>query len=160
MPDTFLLLGSNLGNREHFLNEASVQLANRVGRITRKSSIYETAAWGLEDQAAFLNQVLKISTILSPENILTQIHKIEKELGRERIIKWGARVIDIDILYYDDLVVQSPGLVIPHPHLQERRFTLMPLAEIAPTYVHPVFRKTNQALLEECPDNLPVAIFQ
>jgi 2-amino-4-hydroxy-6-hydroxymethyldihydropteridine diphosphokinase len=160
MPDTFLLLGSNQGNREHFLNEASVQLSNRVGRITRKSSIYETAAWGLEDQAAFLNQVLKVSTILSPENILTQIHKIEKELGRERIIKWGSRVIDIDILYYDDLVVQSPGLVIPHPHLQERRFTLMPLAEIAPTYVHPVFRKTNQALLEECPDNLPVAIYQ
>ena len=160
MPDTFLLLGSNLGNREHFLNEASVQLSNHVGRITRKSAIYETAAWGLEDQAAFLNQVLQISTILSPENILTQIHKIEKELGRERIIKWGARVIDIDILYYDDLVVKSPGLVIPHPHLQERRFTLMPLAEIAPTYVHPVFRKTNQALLEECPDNLPVAIYQ
>ena len=160
MPVSYLLLGSNQGNREFFLSEATKQLEIRVGRVTRKSAIYETAAWGLENQAAFLNQVLQISSALSPETLLTEINLIEKELGRERIIKWGARVIDIDILYYDKLVLQLPALVIPHPHLQERRFTLMPLAEMAPAFVHPVLNKTNQELLQECPDNLPVAIYK
>ncbi|MDB5262594.1 MAG: 2-amino-4-hydroxy-6-hydroxymethyldihydropteridine diphosphokinase [Adhaeribacter sp.] len=159
MPATYLLLGSNQGQRASFLAAATALLANQAGPVTRKSAIYETAAWGLEDQAAFLNQVLQVSTDLSPEKLLVQINLIEIELGRERIIKWGARVIDIDILYYDDLVLQSPELIIPHPHLQARRFTLMPLAEIAPAFRHPVFGKTNQELLAECPDNLPVALY-
>jgi 2-amino-4-hydroxy-6-hydroxymethyldihydropteridine diphosphokinase len=160
MPDTYLLLGSNQGNREYFLTQATSLITMRIGTVTHQSAIYETAAWGLEDQAAFLNQVLRVSTALPPTTLLTQINIIEKELGRERKIKWGARVIDIDILYYNDLVLQTPELVIPHPHLQDRRFTLLPLAEIAPGFIHPVLKKSNEALVAECPDNLPVAIYK
>ncbi|GEO03954.1 2-amino-4-hydroxy-6-hydroxymethyldihydropteridine diphosphokinase [Adhaeribacter aerolatus] len=160
MAVTYLLLGSNQGNREYFLNTATTALASRVGLVTQQSKIYETAAWGLEEQPAFLNQLLQISTALPPEELLTQINLIEKELGRERIIKWGARVIDIDILYYNHLILNLPELMIPHPRLQDRRFALMPLTELAPLFIHPVFRKTNQDLLKDCPDNLPVLIYE
>jgi 2-amino-4-hydroxy-6-hydroxymethyldihydropteridine diphosphokinase len=160
MPDTYLLLGSNQGNREYFLAQATSLITTRIGTVIHQSAIYETAAWGLEDQTAFLNQVLRVSTALPPTTLLTQINIIEKDLGRERRIKWGARVIDIDILYYDDLVLQTPELVIPHPHLQDRRFTLLPLAEIAPGFIHPVLKKSNEALVAECLDNLPVAIYK
>jgi len=160
MPTTYLLLGSNQGDREYFLTAATTQLALLVGAVKAKSQIYETAAWGLEDQPAFLNQLLQIATALAPEALLTQLNLIEKDSGRERKIKWGARVIDIDILYYDQLVLNLPNLVIPHPRLQDRRFALMPLAELAPAFVHPILNKTNQALLAECPDNLPVVIYK
>ncbi|MGV3586819.1 MAG: 2-amino-4-hydroxy-6-hydroxymethyldihydropteridine diphosphokinase [Adhaeribacter sp.] len=160
MPITYLLLGSNQGDREYFLTAATTQLALSVGVVQAKSKIYETAAWGLEDQPAFSNQLLQISTALAPEELLTQINLIEKDLGRERKIKWGARVIDIDILYYDHLTLNLPNLVIPHPRLQDRRFALMPLVELAPGFVHPISNKTNQVLLAECPDKLPVAIYK
>ena len=160
MAVTYLLLGSNQGDREYFLTAAFSALASQVGLVTQQSKIYETAAWGLEDQAAFLNQVLQVETTLPPTTLLTQLNIIEKELGRERIIKWGARVIDIDILYYNYLVMNTPDLIIPHPHLQNRRFTLMPLAEIAPAYIHPILGKANNTLLIDCPDSLPVAIYK
>jgi 2-amino-4-hydroxy-6-hydroxymethyldihydropteridine diphosphokinase len=156
MATTFLLLGSNQGDRMQFLRGARRALLAGAGRLLQQSAIYETAAWGLEDQPAFLNQVLALETNLQPEALLTQIHQIEKALGRVRILKWGARVIDIDILYFDGLVVHTPRLHLPHPQLQNRRFTLLPLVEIAPDWVHPVFHKTNQQLLAECPDALPV----
>jgi 2-amino-4-hydroxy-6-hydroxymethyldihydropteridine diphosphokinase len=154
MSTTFILLGSNQGDRMQYLAEARRQLQAGAGSIQRESAIYETAAWGLQDQPAFLNQVLELATALPPEALLAEIHQIEKKLGRVRKIKWAARVIDIDILYFDDLVLQTPRLQLPHPHLQDRRFTLLPLAEIAPDWVHPVFRKSNRQLLKECPDTL------
>jgi 2-amino-4-hydroxy-6-hydroxymethyldihydropteridine diphosphokinase len=156
MSTTFLLLGSNQGDRMQFLAQARRQLQAGAGSIQKESAIYETAAWGLQDQPAFLNQVLVLATALSPEALLAEIHQIEKKLGRVRKTKWAARVIDIDILYFDDLVLQTPRLQLPHPHLQDRRFTLLPLAEIAPGWVHPVFQKTNCQLLEQCPDTLEV----
>lgn len=159
MPIAYLLLGSNQGHRENYLAAAIKSLENSIGLVTQQSALYETAAWGLEEQASFLNQVLQISTGLNPEALLIQINIIEKELGRVRKVKWGARVIDIDILYYNDLILQTDKLIIPHPQLQNRRFTLVPLVEVAPNYQHPLLLKTNQQLLAACPDDLPVTIF-
>ena len=160
MACSYLLLGSNQGDREYYLVEALNRIGGLADKPVNKSAVYETAAWGLEDQAAFLNQVVQVSTPLSPTALLTQINTIEKELGRIREIKWAARVIDIDILYYDDLVLQTPDLIIPHPHLQERRFTLVPLVELAPDYVHPIFRTSNSNLLAACKDDLEVKIYK
>lgn len=159
MHKTYLLLGSNLGERLVYLQKAREKINAAIGPITLISTIYETAAWGLTEQQAFLNQVLEVDTALSPEMLLSRINSIEQELGRVREIKWGARLIDIDILYYDGVVIQTQNLTIPHPELQKRRFTLVPLVEIAPDYVHPLFRKTNYRLLTECADSLEVKKF-
>jgi len=160
VASVYLLLGGNQGNREYFLAEAIQQISQLAGKVLKKSAVYETAAWGLEDQASFLNQVIQVSTSLSPLALLTQLNLIEQALGRVREIKWAARVIDLDILYYDDLVLQTEKLSIPHPHLHERRFTLVPLVELAADFVHPVFRLSNQDLLATCPDDLEVRIFK
>ncbi|PIQ20770.1 MAG: 2-amino-4-hydroxy-6-hydroxymethyldihydropteridine diphosphokinase [Cytophagales bacterium CG18_big_fil_WC_8_21_14_2_50_42_9] len=160
MACSYLLLGSNQGDREYFLTEATQGISLLAGEVIKKSAVYETAAWGLEDQAAFLNQVVQISTPLLPADLLTQINKIEKELGRVREVKWAARVIDIDILYYNDLILQTENLVIPHPHLHERRFTIVPLAELTPDFVHPVLQQTNKDLLATCKDRLEVRVFK
>ncbi|TXK48708.1 2-amino-4-hydroxy-6-hydroxymethyldihydropteridine diphosphokinase [Pontibacter qinzhouensis] len=160
MPKLYLLLGGNLGNRAIYLEQARERLAKRIGEITSSSSLYETAAWGKTDQPAFLNQVLVLQTMLQPEQVLQVIHAIERELGRERIEHWGARVIDIDILFYEDLVLQTQRLTIPHPQLHMRRFTLLPLAEIAPDLVHPVLDQTSQSLLASCKDELEVNLYE
>jgi 2-amino-4-hydroxy-6-hydroxymethyldihydropteridine diphosphokinase len=152
----FLLLGTNLGNLGDNLAAAIHLIGERVGNIMRVSSHYRTAAWGKTDQPEFCNQVIEVSTLSNPEEVLAQVLAIEALLGRERKERWAERLIDIDILYYNDRVVQSPGLIIPHPHLQNRRFTLVPLCEIAPAFVHPVLHKTNSELLEQCPDQLAV----
>lgn len=148
----YLLLGANLGDRVQTLRRATNFIAERVGKVVRQSGLYETAPWGVADQPVFLNQVLAVQTKLKPETVLAQTQAIEQDLGRVREEKWGARIIDIDMLYYDDLVWQSEALTIPHPYLHQRRFTLVPLAEIAPAFVHPVFGKTTVALLAECED--------
>jgi 2-amino-4-hydroxy-6-hydroxymethyldihydropteridine diphosphokinase len=160
LANVVLLLGSNLGDRISYLERAINLLRERVGKPIRISSIYETAAWGNTDQNAFLNQVLELQTELSPEEVLTQTQQIETALGRIRTIHWGPREIDIDLLFYGNLVQQTPILTLPHPQLHLRRFTLLPLAEILPGLVHPVLQKTIQELLEECPDNLEAQVFQ
>ncbi len=152
----YILLGSNSGDRFFFLEQACKLLSKGVGSILKQSAIYETAAWGITEQAAFLNQVLFIESALGAEDLLTQILAIEEEMGRVRFQKWGERIIDIDILYFNDEMVELPNLIIPHPFIQDRRFTLVPLCEIAPDYLHPKFQKSNQVLLEECPDLLAV----
>ena len=159
MAGAYLLLGSNQGDREYFLAEAIQRINQLAGKIINKSAVYETAAWGLADQAAFLNQVIQVSTSLSPADLLYQLNLIEEALGRVRKTKWAARVIDIDILYYDDIILQTENLIIPHPHLHERRFTLVPLVELAPDFVHPVFQKSNTNLLAVCPDDLEVKVY-
>jgi len=159
VASVYILLGGNQGDREYFLAEAIKRISQLAGKVVKKSAVYETAAWGLEHQASFLNQVIQVSTSLSPEALLTQLNIIEKALGRVREIKWAARVIDLDILYYDDLVLQTENLSIPHPHLHERRFTLVPLVELAPDFVHPVFRLSNQTLLAVCKDDLEVRVY-
>jgi 2-amino-4-hydroxy-6-hydroxymethyldihydropteridine diphosphokinase len=155
----FLLLGANLGDRLATLEAARANIADRVGTVTNTSSIYETEPWGLQDQPAFLNQVLEISSGLAPEEILRNILAIEHELGRVRYERWGARAIDIDILYYGDRVLDTARLTIPHPRMAERRFTLVPLSEIAPYKVHPLIGRNSLELLQICPDDGAVSKF-
>lgn len=156
MAKLYLLLGGNLGDRPLYLAQAREHIAAQIGAIIQASALYETAAWGKTDQPAFLNQVLQVQTELTPEQVLQGINHIEQELGRVRQEHWGARVIDIDILFYDDLVLQTQRLTIPHPQLHLRRFTLLPLAEIAPTLEHPGLHKSAARLLQDCPDTLEV----
>jgi 2-amino-4-hydroxy-6-hydroxymethyldihydropteridine diphosphokinase len=136
--------------------KSRISISESCGDIARASSIYETAAWGKEDQSAFLNQVLKLKTKLDPKGLLRGLLEIEHQLGRERIGKYGPRVIDLDILFFNDEVVREEGLTIPHPQMQNRRFVLEPLNEIAPEKMHPVLQKKIAQLLAECPDPLPV----
>jgi 2-amino-4-hydroxy-6-hydroxymethyldihydropteridine diphosphokinase len=150
-----LLLGSNQGNRAE-LQMAAVRIEQSLGTIEKSSSLYETAAWGKTDQPNFLNQAIVAKSTLNPTQTLAVIHAIEIEMGRERIIKWGERIIDIDILYADDLVVNLPHLRVPHPEIQNRKFVLTPLVEIMPDYTHPVLLKTNLELLQACNDSLLV----
>jgi 2-amino-4-hydroxy-6-hydroxymethyldihydropteridine diphosphokinase len=156
MNEAFLLIGGNMGDRLDYLSKAGISISESCGVIARASSIYETAAWGKEDQSPFLNQVLQLKTKLDPQGLLRALLEIEHQLGRERIGKYGPRVIDLDILFFNDEVVREEGLTIPHPQMQNRRFVLEPLNEIAPEKMHPVLQKKIAQLLAECPDPLPV----
>lgn len=152
----FLLLGGNLGDRAKTLSEALAGIGQQIGKITAQSLVYETAAWGVTDQPAFFNQVVQVQTPLSPERLLEEIHRIEAVAGRVRHDKWQARTLDIDVLFYGDEMIRSASLTVPHPELQNRRFTLVPLVQVAPQFVHPGLKKTMQELLEECTDTLEV----
>ena len=138
------------------LEKARTKISCHIGTVIQKSALYETAAWGKTNQPSFYNQVLEVKSSLSPEEILLAINTIEAELGRVRKEKWGERIIDIDILYYGKKLINSDQLTIPHPGIPDRRFTLVPLVEIAPSFVHPTQKKTNQQLLNECIDPLEV----
>lgn len=152
----FLLLGSNEGDRLINLHVVKDEIKKSVVLVVEESAIYQTAAWGKTDQPDFYNQVLLLQTTMLPETLLLNLQQIEKKLGRERKEKWGARIIDIDILYFGKTVLNTPDLLIPHPAIALRRFTLVPLVEIAPHFVHPVLKKTNLVLLQECVDVLAV----
>ncbi len=154
MQSIILLLGSNLGETKQNLVIASQLISKKVGKIDRSSDFYETAAWGKTDQADFLNQVLILKTELEPLELLAQLQAIELEMGRVRFEKWGARLIDIDILFYGEQVLDLPDLKVPHPFIQERRFTLMPLVELVPDMIHSVLKVSMKDLLDACPDKL------
>ena len=156
MSTAHLLTGGNLGDRKKNLLTAISLINEQCGHLTKVSSIYETEAWGKTDQPSFLNQALEISTSLNARQLMRKILKIEKEMGRIRKEKFGPRIIDIDILLYENEIHDLRFLKIPHPEMQNRRFVLVPLAEIDPTLQHPVLKKTIAELLEECPDNLEV----
>ena len=156
MSTAHLLIGGNLGDRKENLLTAISLINEQCGSLTKVSSIYETEAWGITDQPSFLNQALEISTSLNARQLLRKILKIEKEMGRVRKEKLGPRIIDIDILLYENEIHDLRFLKIPHPEMQNRRFVLVPLTEIDPTLQHPVLKKTIAELLEECPDNLEV----
>lgn len=158
--NAYFLLGSNLGNRVEMLQKAAQLLQAKLGSITSKSVIYETAPWGIIDQPAFLNQVIVIPTHKRPIALLRYIHETEEALGRVRHEKWGSRLIDVDLLYYGDIVLKMPELIVPHPFIQERRFTLVPLVEIAPNLVHPSLQLTQSQLLENCIDHSEVVRFE
>jgi len=152
----YLLLGSNIGDRAAHLEQARSTLAATAGAIVAASAFYETAAWGLEDQPAFLNQVLAIRTALDAPALLAACLATEQQAGRERMQRWAARTLDVDILLYGDAVIDTPTLSVPHPALPGRRFALTPLAEVAPQLVHPQLGQTISELLANCPDLLAV----
>ncbi|WP_316821138.1 2-amino-4-hydroxy-6-hydroxymethyldihydropteridine diphosphokinase [Pedobacter gandavensis] len=155
--NVYLLLGSNLGDREELLRDAVLQIGNQVGEVFAVSSFYETAAWGKTDQPAFINQAVALKTGLSPMEVLKAILSIEAELGRVRKEKWGARLIDIDlILYAGEVVDLGEELQVPHPQMQYRKFVLVPLAEIAGDLIHPVLAKSVSEILAILEDNLTV----
>lgn len=156
MNKTFLLLGTNQGERVANLTEAKALISRELGPIITASSIYKTAAWGNENQPEFLNQVLVVNTANNPHETLTILHGIESKLGRVRIEKWGARVIDIDILFFNNETLNSTALTIPHPEIQNRMFTLKPLVEVAENFIHPVLNKSMVQLMQSCKDPLPV----
>ena len=160
MALAYLLLGSNMGQSKALLANAADRIQQLIGPIQVQSSIYKSDAWGIEDQDPFLNQVLLVETPLSAYNLLQSLLKIEQQMGRIRSVKWGARIIDIDILFYDNEQIQDDNLIIPHPALAERRFTLIPLNEIAPDFLHPVLNKTIASLLLTCTDPLTVNLLE
>jgi len=152
----FLMLGSNLSDRISMLEAAKATIRKAGISITKESHLYETAAWGKTDQPPFINQVIQISCNLIPLELLARILDVEKELGRKRLEIWGPRCIDIDILYFNQQICIYDNLKIPHPEIQNRRFALAPLVEIASDFIHPVFNLSNATLLERCIDNLDV----
>lgn len=145
----YLALGSNLGDREENLKQAIASLPPQMD-VKAKSNVYETPPWGYEEQPRFLNQVLKTQTYLQPEPLLKHIKRLEVALGRKATFQNGPRVIDIDILMYDNLVLNTPILSIPHPHMHERGFVLLPMMDIAPDLVHPLTQKSVREMLVSC----------
>ncbi len=152
--NTYLIIGGNLDNREQQLQIAKDWIQEKVGQIITASSVYETAAWGVTDQPDFLNQVLLVETNLSPIKLLDAIQWIETEMGRVRLRHWGERIMDIDILFYEDQIIDEPRLQVPHPGIPDRNFVLAPLAEIAPNFIHPIFQKSIESLSLACTDLL------
>ena len=148
MTKAFIGLGSNLGDRKKNLLQA-LQLLEAKARVRRGSSFYETEPVGLEQQDWFLNAVAEIETRLSPRELLSFLLSVEEALGRKRVVRWGPRTLDLDLLFYGNQVVDEPGLQVPHPELHKRRFVLEPLAELASDFVHPVLKKTAKQLLAE-----------
>jgi len=156
MNSVFLITGGNIGNRRKNLQTAAALIEKQLGNIIQSSKIYETEAWGIRDQNSFYNQVHMIETELSANTLIKKILRIEEEMGRIRTIKNAARIIDIDILFFNDDIVNEQNLTIPHPEIINRRFVLMPLDEIAPAMIHPVYQKSIHQILLMCKDDLKV----
>lgn len=156
MCQVYLGLGTNLGDRLNNLETAVALIAKKVGKIIACSSIYQTAAWGNTNQPDFLNMVVGVETALNPKNLLENTQQIELEMGRVRKEHWGERNIDIDILFYEEIVLISSNLSIPHPYIADRKFVLAPLLELIPDFKHPIQNKTVRNLYLNCEDRMEV----
>ena len=156
MNKVYLLIGGNMGDRMANLDIALNLMESNLGKITLLSSRYETAAWGFTEQPHFLNQAVLLQTDLLANDLMLAILNIEKSMGRERSIPLGPRIIDIDIIYFNQEIIDNISVTIPHPKMTARRFVLLPLVEIAPDYIHPILLKSNSVLLKECGDSLAV----
>ena len=152
MNIVYLQLGSNLGEREQLISDAVQEISKYVGKINSCSQIYESMPWRVDGQESYLNQIIKVKTLLSAEDILVAVLKIENDLGRVRIEKWGERLIDVDIIFFNNEIIETPDLCIPHKHMHERNFVLAPLNEIAPFLIHPKYNKTVSELFNESKD--------
>ena len=152
MNKVFFQLGSNLGNREQLLMEAISLISKEIGEVIISSPIYESSPWRVDGQDNYLNQVIHIKTKFSSTEILTKALDIEARLGRLRVEKWGERLIDIDIIFFNDEIIETSDLCIPHKHMHERNFVLVPLNDIAPFFIHPKYNKTVSQLLNESKD--------
>lgn len=150
----YLHTGTNMGNRQENLNLANRLIEEHIGLIQQYSTIFETAAWGITNQADFLNQALEVETFLPPLAVLSQINRIEQEMGRIRVLKWSERIIDIDLIFYENEIIESKSLTVPHPHMAHRNFVLQPLKEIAADFLHPVLGLTIRELAVHCGDEL------
>ena len=148
MNHVYLMIGGNIGNRLANLENARKSIGIKCGPIQTYSSIFETEAWGLKEQPAFYNQALCIETALSPKDLMAMLLEIEVSMGRERLIPLGPRTMYLDIIYFNQTIMDAPGLIIPHPRLTLRNFVLAPLVEIAPDFEHPILKKTNFQLYE------------
>ena len=158
----FVLLGSNLGDRELLVNQACKMIGERCGEIVAKSRLYESEPWGFQSEHWFLNQVVKIETSLSPDALMRTLLQIENELGRDRSVQhngYVSRPMDLDILYFGQQIIDTQFVIVPHPRLHQRRFTLLPLCDVAPDFVHPIMKKNNLQLLDECRDVGEVHIY-
>jgi 2-amino-4-hydroxy-6-hydroxymethyldihydropteridine diphosphokinase len=149
MAVVYLGIGSNLGDKRGNCLDALERLSTKGISISKRSALYDTQPWGVKDQPDFVNMVVEAETVMSPEELLGTLKEIEREMGRKASTRWGPRLIDLDVLLYDDRIVQSKDLVIPHPLLHKRDFVLLPLAEISPECVHPVLNKTIRELTKE-----------
>ncbi|MBI4690283.1 MAG: 2-amino-4-hydroxy-6-hydroxymethyldihydropteridine diphosphokinase [Nitrospirae bacterium] len=147
MSIAYIGIGSNIGSRKENCEKAIRLLGKSGVTIVKQSSMYETEPWGVKDQPKFINMAIEVETDKEPKELLNILKKIEKEVGRTETVKWGPRVIDLDILLYDDLILKTPELEIPHPLMHERDFVLKPLSEIAPDKRHPVIGKTVKEML-------------
>lgn len=156
----FLSLGGNLGNTREIFEQTYPLIEKKIGRILQKSSLYQTAAWGMTEQADFLNQVVEVETTLYPEAILSQLLAIEQVFGRVREVKWGPRNIDLDLLLLGEVQLNTAQLTLPHPRIQDRKFILIPLVEIAPDVLHPGLGKTAKGLLAHTTDTSTVTLIQ
>ena len=156
MHIVYLLLGSNIGDSNAALQRAEKNIEETVGHIKKRSSVYRTAAWGNSDQPDFLNRVIIIETCFTAWETLEKILETENRMGRTRTFKNEPRLIDIDILFFDDEIINTKDLSVPHPEIQNRRFVLEPLNEIAPSFLHPILKKTSAEMLTECGDHLNV----
>ncbi|UCG28939.1 MAG: 2-amino-4-hydroxy-6-hydroxymethyldihydropteridine diphosphokinase [Bacteroidales bacterium] len=161
MTGVYLLLGSNLGNRSENLDKAAFFIQSKIGRIKKNSSVYVTKPWGFEHPNYFLNQAMEIETDLEPKNLMSEILKIEEQIGRDqRSATYSARQIDIDIIFYGDMIINERFVTIPHPYMQKRKFVLIPLCELNPGMKHPVLNKSIRNLLDECRDTGDVKIYR
>lgn len=157
MKKVILLCGGNKGNRAYYMDSAREMIEQTIGDVLQSSAIYESAPWGFQAEQKFYNQVVVVITRLAPSAILKKIWEIEKKLGRIRVgNQYSSRTIDIDILFYEQEIIDTPDLVVPHPQLHQRRFTLTPLAEILPHWVHPKFNQSIDVLLNQCTDSSSV----
>jgi len=153
MNKVYLQLGSNLGERAKVISDAVKKISESIGKVSTLSQVYESTPWRVDGQANYLNQMLEVKTIFSAQDILAAILKIEKDLGRVRIEKWGERLIDIDIIFFNNDIIETAELCIPHRHMHERNFVLVPLHEIAPNFFHPKYKKTVAQLYNESRDS-------
>ena len=160
MTSVVILLGTNLGDRLLNLKKADLEIGQRIGLVLMRSMIYQTKPWGNTEQDDFLNQVLVIDSSKKANEILSALLELELEMGRKRTKQWEPRIIDLDILYFGDEIIETKDLKIPHPFIQERRFTLVPLAEILPAMIHPVFKQSNYDLLLQTTDHSSVIIYE